>query len=642
MKKRLTALALACVMVLGTVAAAAGAEKAISVTPMTLTINGQAVTPAKSDGTPAEVFSYDGATYVPLRYLSELLGITVEWDKNDPSTAKLVSDKITLPAAGKDGTYTASAQGNNGPVKVQVVVENGAVASVTVTEHKETAGICDLAIDKIPAAIVAGQTLKVDAVSGATNTSKAILAAATAALAEAGFDVQAWQVKDGKPSGAVAKTEDVTVSTVVVGAGGAGMKTAIDLTKAGHDVLLIEKQSMVGGATTLSATYLVVMDTQMQKDAGLATISIEDYVAKQLKLNPDFNAERMTAMFKDSQNIHDWFLGIGADFTRPMSYYQIGTSDGSSLGVEMVRVMKAELENAGVNLRLNTKAVSLIEEGGVIKGVVAEDEGGQYNIFAENVILATGGYAASQEAVAKYAPKWTGMPSTTAKGSTGDGHAMAEAVGADFEQMDNVRLNPSVCANENGAVSLSAARTAGAIMVNLKGERFCDEYITDYTTLSGHMMEQEGDYCYLIMDQVSLDSSKRLQGFCDSGHIVKADTLDELAAMIGVPADTLKATVETYGGYVKNQKDEAFGRTMYMNTELATAPYYAARTQPGIQVTLGGVKVNDALQVVKTDGTAFHNLYAIGELAGDGLFGCAPTTINIFEGGALAQTILSK
>ena len=90
-KKRAFAMALALVMALGTVALAAGAEKTITVTPMTLNINGQTVTPGKSDGAPAEVFSYDGATYVPLRYLSELLGIEVDWDKDAPDTARLVN-----------------------------------------------------------------------------------------------------------------------------------------------------------------------------------------------------------------------------------------------------------------------------------------------------------------------------------------------------------------------------------------------------------------------------------------------------------------------------------------------------------------------------------------------------------------------
>ena len=78
MKKRITALALAVFMVMGTVALAAGTEKTISVTPMGLNVNGYAVTPTKSNGEAAEVFAYDGATYAPLRYLSELLGVEVE------------------------------------------------------------------------------------------------------------------------------------------------------------------------------------------------------------------------------------------------------------------------------------------------------------------------------------------------------------------------------------------------------------------------------------------------------------------------------------------------------------------------------------------------------------------------------------
>lgn len=566
-------------------------------------------------------------------------------DKEETTVKKMTAIVLALvmmsvAMVGMAEVYTQSAQGNNGPVTVEVTVVSGAVTDISVTEHAETAGISDAAIDQLPAAIIATQSLNIDTISGATNTSNAILSAVAAALSEAGIDAEAWKVKEVENEQAQ-RSEDITVATLVVGAGGAGMKTAIDLTGAGHDVLLIEKQPMVGGATSLSATYLVVMDTQLQKDADM-TVDVGEYVAGQKAANPDVNAERMTAMFNDSQNILDWFVGIGADFTRPMSYYQIGTSDGSSLGVEMVRAMKAELDNAGVEYRLNTKAVSLIEENGEIKGVVAEDAGGAFNIYADNIVLATGGFAASPEAVAEFAPKWAGLPSTTAAGSTGDGIAMVKALGADFEQMDNVRLNPSVYSDGTVSVSLSAARTAGAIMVNLNGERFCNEYITDYTTLSGLMMEQEGGGCYLIMDQLSLDASARLRGFQEAGYILKADTLAELAELIGVNAENLENTVATYGGYVKSGEDKAFGRTLYMNTALETPPYYAARTQPGIQVTLGGVKVDDKLRVVKTDGKAFDNLYAIGELAGDGLFGSAPTTINIFEGGQVASEILAK
>ena len=99
MKKRLIALTLAFATVMGTVALAAGAERTISVSSMNLTLNGQALTPTKSDGTAAEAFAYDGATYAPLRYIAELLGMKVEWDKDQPDTAKLVG---TPGATGAD------------------------------------------------------------------------------------------------------------------------------------------------------------------------------------------------------------------------------------------------------------------------------------------------------------------------------------------------------------------------------------------------------------------------------------------------------------------------------------------------------------------------------------------------------------
>jgi len=92
--------------------------------------------------------------------------------------------------ATEDGIYTAAAKGNNADVVVEVVVEGGAIAAVTVLEHNETPGICDRSLVEIPEAIVAAQGLGVDVLSGATNTGKAILEAAALALEAAGADVK--------------------------------------------------------------------------------------------------------------------------------------------------------------------------------------------------------------------------------------------------------------------------------------------------------------------------------------------------------------------------------------------------------------------------------------------------------------------
>ena len=70
------------------------------------------------------------------------------------------------------GTYTASAQGNNGPVELSVTFSEEAITEITIGKHGETTGISDGAFEKIPAAIVQYQSLGVDTISGATYTSR--------------------------------------------------------------------------------------------------------------------------------------------------------------------------------------------------------------------------------------------------------------------------------------------------------------------------------------------------------------------------------------------------------------------------------------------------------------------------------------
>lgn len=87
---------------------------------------------------------------------------------------------------------------------------------------------------------------------------------------------------------------------------------------------------------------------------------------------------------------------------------------------------------------------------------------------------------------------------------------------------------------------------------------------------------------------------------------------------------------------------EEFGRTSNLSIDFTHAPYYAVETRPGLQVSLGGILVDDDLRVVKDDGGSFENLYAVGECADDGLFGGGPTNVNITFGKGVAEHILGK
>ena len=192
--KRIAALLLTLTMVLGIgSAAAAGVVDLPGVSAMRLVINGQEVTPTKSDGTAAQVFSYEGATYAPIRYIAELLGLNVGWDASNPDAAVLNGNVPGLKPSNSytAGTYTASADGRNGPVTVSVTFDAASITAVEVTAHSETAGIGTPALEQIPAAIVAKQSLNVDAVTSATLTSNAILAAVEDCAAQAGGSIAA-------------------------------------------------------------------------------------------------------------------------------------------------------------------------------------------------------------------------------------------------------------------------------------------------------------------------------------------------------------------------------------------------------------------------------------------------------------------
>ena len=538
----------------------------------------------------------------------------------------------------KDGVYSHSAKGNNGDVTVELEIKDGKAVRAEVVEHEETEGLSDKPIAEIPAWIVENQSLAIDAVSGATNTSNAILEAAALCLEDAGIDAQEW--KNRRVEITAEKKEDTSCDTVVVGAGGAGMKVALELAENGQNVILVEKQAAVGGATNLAATYFVAVDTTFQRESGIQ-LSIDEYVAQTAKTTPNINTDNLKRLLENSQESLDWLNGLGTKINRPISNYQVATEDGSSLGASIVKAMSGALEKSFADLRLETEAIDIIAENNVVKGVKVKDKGGEYSIFADNVVLATGGFVSGEDAVAAYAPDWAGLPSTSAAGSTGEMFKIVENIGGVLSNMDQVRLNPSVHSENGVNSSLSAARAEGGIMVNQEGLRFCNDYYPDYTVMSKWMMEQDGDFVYILIDQAAMDKSKRLQGFKEKGYFLEADTIEELAQKMNVPEENLVQTIENYQKAVETGIDE-FGRTNNLSIDFTKPPYYAVTTCPGLQVSLGGILVDENLLVQKQDGTGFTNLYAVGECADDGLFGCAPTNINITFGKEAAKHILNK
>lgn len=604
--------------------------------------------------------------------------------------ALCLTGSLALAEGYTAGTYTAEAAGNNGPVKVSVTVSDTAITAVEVTEHAETAGLSDKPIADIPAAIVEHQSLAVDAVAGATNTSVAILTAAADAIAQAGGDVEALKAVEI----AAAPVEDVeaTYDVVVVGGGGAGLTAAITAAQGGASVILLEKAGSLGGNTLIAGQGFNAADPGRQSKMTMND-TLRDELKSYLELDPaDFGdfagvletvkgqineyLESGETYLFDSPELHmlhnymggkrtgldgtviepdleltrvfaenalaslEWMESIGAEWGEETSTI-LGAmwprSHGLVSGNAVTTLENAAVE-AGVEIMTETAANELIVEDGKVVGVKALAAAGANVTLHANkgVVLATGGFSANAAMVAEYNNYWPGMsdtmPSTNAATLSGDGIVMAKAVGADLTGMGFAQLMPSSHPVDGSLFSGIWGSAETQVFVNKEGKRFVNEY-AERDVLSKAALEQTDGIFYIICDK-DIAANADVEGMEAKGNVVSADTLEELAEKLGIPADTFVAEIERYNSFVANQKDEDFGKPLF-GQPIDEAPFVATPRSPALHHTMGGVKIDTDTHVISTEGEIIPGLYAAGEVcggihAGNRLGGNAMTDFLVF------------
>lgn len=524
-----------------------------------------------------------------------------------------------------DGTYTGTGTGMKGPVTVEVTVAGNRIEGVTVTEQSETFGLGygmeNTPVETVPQAIVEGQTLAVDMVTGATITTRAILAAAKDALTQAGADVDALSA--AKEPAPAAADEEVTVDVVIAGAGAAGLAAGIEARNAGANVLIVEKQGIAGGATTRSGGKILAAGSEWQRKQGFEDdpqlmydylVSVGGEAIDEAKVRPFCEnsvanmawLEAMGVQIQDVEAIHSsltpWRVHnvVGAG----------GMTDGH--GGQFIVPMLNEYEKLGGEIVYNTAATTLLtDESGRVCGLVAgRADGSTLTVHANAVILATGGYAQNRELLNFPAVK--GYYSSVPAGNVGDGLTMAAAVGGAVEVPDYTQV---VYTSFTCGVGIN--EEAGLI-VNDRGERFANEYSYQYHV--GDQLAKTGSSCgyyiacpddpnMLVLYGLSLDSTP------------KAESVEALAELIGVDPAVLSATVARYNELCGKGVDEDYGKPADKMLALNGPIYAAIKLSPAVTVTYGGIVTDEQARVLTADGSVVAGLYAAGETANVGLFG---------------------
>ena len=588
-------------------------------------------------------------------------------------TALLASATMALSLVGcsTGKTYTGEAFGHDkeNPVKVTLTIKDKTITKVEVDASHETNGIGSKAAETMPGAIVAANSLEVDGVSGATQTSKAIIEAATAALKQAGLEPSDLVSKN--TSTTKAKDIEETVDVVVVGAGGAGMTAAITATDAGKKVIVVESQPIAGGNSVRStggmnaaktpyqdknefkeaAGVEKTLATAAEKFADNETITALAATVKSqwdaYQVNPQGyfdsvelmeldtliggkgknNPELVKALAENSADAIEWLASIGADVKNVGAFggasvkriHRPVNADGkvTAVGAYIVPILEKNLQDRNVQFLFDTTANEIIMKDGKAVGIKATGkDGNKVTINAKSVVIATGGFGANAEMVEKYKPELKGFATTNAEGAQGQGIDMATAVGAATVDMDQIQIHPTVHIEEDGNAHLitEGLRGDGAILVNAEGKRFYDE-VSTRDKVSAAIIAQPEKSAWLVVDQSMVDKSAVIAGYIKSGYTVTGATYEELAKAMGVDEATFVSTMNTWNQAVEAKSDAEFNRTSFANP-LTTAPYYAIKITPAVHHTMGGIAINPKAEVLNEKGEVISGLFAAGEVTG--------------------------
>ncbi|WP_312461447.1 FAD-binding protein, partial [Proteiniclasticum sp.] len=289
----------------------------------------------------------------------------------------------------------------------------------------------------------------------------------------------------------------------------------------------------------------------------------------------------------------------------------------ASVGVGFINPLAEDAKKNGAEFMLETKAEELIIENGRVSGVKAvKTDGTEVTLHAtKGVIMATGGFGANAKMVAQYNTYWPTIPedmkSTNTSNAQGDGINMGIEAGAELVGMGFAQLMPS-SHPETGALSGGVWGSAESqVFINKEGKRFVNEY-AERDVLASAALKQTDSLFYIICDQVTAGNPQPgdkngwgdvIDDLVATKSIYRADTLEELAEQMGIPADVFVSEIEKYNTFIDNQKDPEFGKTNF-GPKILEAPFYATPRSPSLHHTMGGLAINDEAQVLDKNGAA--------------------------------------
>jgi fumarate reductase flavoprotein subunit len=464
---------------------------------------------------------------------------------------------------------------------------------------------------------------------------------------------QSWEIAPPPiPESEIKNT--ITTEVVVVGAGIAGIATALSAAEGGLKVIVLEK----GKTYSARGFDIAAVDSRVQKKMGIK-IDVPKAIRALIKnCDKQIKEELYWIWTRQSGKALDWILdqtepaGLvaklstaqykGPDyFEYPVTHHILGgphTKEGAFIDVVEILVKNAKAK--GVDFRYRTAGARLIREGkGPVKGVIAGTAGNYTRFIAtKGVVMATGDYGSNKEMLSYYCPIATYVNHnvyTPLGANVGDGHKMGLWAGAAFQKGMHAPM----------IHTLGGAWPYFFLHVNKLGSRYQNEDVSCQACCLGMMMQPDGigwtlldtDFLKNVPKTLAIgggffwdnpgrnmgeewtpdESIAALEDNIKAGLAFKAETWDELAAKMKVPVDALKKTIARYNELAKKGVDEDFGKRKELLFPIEKPPFYAGLMKSALLATTSGLRVNTKLEVLDEKEEPLGGLYAVGNVQGD-------------------------
>lgn len=450
--------------------------------------------------------------------------------------------------------------------------------------------------------------------------------------------------------GAMGATVEALPDAIVIGSGLAGLAATLNILDRGGTVMVLEKEHLVGGNSNKASSGINGCCPQNNTYNDSVEAFRNDTVRSAGKVaDLDLietlvtNSGKAVRWLQERANVDLSLLAQLGGHSHKRTHRPSNGMAGAEIIYQMQKAVRAYEKTGKVKILVDTKVTGLITEDDRVVGVTCEStiDGSVQELRADNVILATGGFA-SDRSTGSYLdqnrPELMAFPATAGAFSTGDGITLATTLGAATRDMEKVQIHPTGWVdpkdpkNPTKILAAELMRGVGGMLINDDGKRFCNElgtraYVTDKMLQHNTKFAKTGKwdikdevptFNLVLSSSAAADGKKHVDLYTHKGLLTKVEGLDALASKMKVDKSTLQSTLLSYQKSAQAGKDE-FGKVSFRGApaqDLSTEIFYVGKVTPVLHYCMGGIKIDNEGHVLREDGTRIEGLHAAGEVTG--------------------------